>query len=269
MATVIQVKRGTASSWTSANTVLAAGEIGFETDTRKTKIGDGSTAWSSLSYATIDLSSLALTGTPTAPTASAGTNTTQLATTQFVRTEVSNLVASAPSTLDTLNELATALGNDASFSTTVTNSLAAKAPLASPSFTGTVSIGQILENATVSATAATGTVTYDVLTNKAVTYYTSNASGNWTLNIRGDGSNTLNSLMSTGQSLTIAFLVTNGGTAYYQTGFQIDGSAVTPKWQNGSAPSSGNINSIDIYTITVIKTADATFTAFASQTKFA
>ena len=84
------------------------------------------------------LASPALTGTPTAPTATAGTNTTQVATTAFVGTAVSNLVASAPGALDTLNELATALGNDASFSTTVTNALAAKAPLASPTFTGTV-----------------------------------------------------------------------------------------------------------------------------------
>jgi len=85
------------------------------------------------------LASPALTGTPTAPTAAAGTNTTQVATTAFVGTAVSNLVASAPAALDTLNELATALGNDASFSTTITNALAAKAPLASPTFTGTVS----------------------------------------------------------------------------------------------------------------------------------
>jgi hypothetical protein len=86
------------------------------------------------------LASPALTGTPTAPTAAAGTSTTQVATTAFVGTAVSNLVAAAPAALDTLNELATALGNDASFSTTITNSLAAKAPLASPTFTGTVTV---------------------------------------------------------------------------------------------------------------------------------
>ena len=86
-----------------------------------------------------NLDSPALTGTPTAPTATAGTNTTQVATTAFVGTAVSNLIASAPGALDTLNELATALGDDASFSTTMTNALAAKAPLASPTFTGTVS----------------------------------------------------------------------------------------------------------------------------------
>ena len=84
------------------------------------------------------LASPTFTGTPAAPTATGGTNTTQVATTAFVRAEVAALVASAPTSLDTLNELATALGNDASFSTTMTNALGAKAPLASPTFTGTV-----------------------------------------------------------------------------------------------------------------------------------
>jgi hypothetical protein len=86
------------------------------------------------------LASPALTGTPTAPTAATTTNTTQLATTAFVQQELSALVDSAPATLDTLNELAAALGDDANFSTTVTNSLALKAPLASPTFTGTVTL---------------------------------------------------------------------------------------------------------------------------------
>lgn len=124
------------------------------------------------------------------------------------------------------------------------------------------------EKATVSATAATGTINYDATTQNVI-YYTSNASANWTLNIRAASGVSLDSVMGTGQSLTIAFLVTNGATAYYQTGFQIDGSSVTPKWQGGTAPSSGNASSIDSYVITVIKTATATFTAFASRTKFA
>jgi len=163
---------------------------------------------------------------------------------------------------------------DADFATqagseTLTNKTLTSPTLTSPIITGTSSIWQMMENATVSATAATGTVNYDLLTNGAVTYYTSNATGNWTLNLRGNSGTTLNSVMSTGTSLTIAFLVTNGGTAYYQTGFQVDGNAITPKWQNGTAPSSGNTNSIDIYSITVIKTGSATFTALASQTKFA
>ena len=173
----------------------------------------------------------------------------------------------------TIAEFNTAL-TDQNFATvagaeTLTNKTLTSPALTAPVITGTASIRQMMEGATVSATEATGTVNYDLLTNGAVTYFTSNASGNWTLNLRGDGSTTLDSVMSTGTSLTIAFLVTNGGTAYYQTALQVDGSAITPKWQNGAAPSSGNINSIDIYSITVIKTGSATFTALASQTKFA
>ena len=87
-------------------------------------------------------STLDLTGkTVTVATASAGDNDTTVASTAFVSTAVSNLVASAPGTLNTLNELAAALGDDASFSTTVTNSIALKAPIASPNFTGNVGIG--------------------------------------------------------------------------------------------------------------------------------
>ena len=82
---------------------------------------------------------LDLTGkTVTVATASAGDNDTTVASTAFVSTAIANLADSAPSTLDTLNELAAALGDDANFSTTVTNSIATKAPLASPDFTGDV-----------------------------------------------------------------------------------------------------------------------------------
>ena len=97
------------------------------------------TATASSTYAPI--ASPIFTGVPAAPTATAGTSTTQVATTAFVGTAVSNLVASAPSTLDTLNELAAALGNDASFSTTVTNSIAAKLPLAGGTMTGAIAMG--------------------------------------------------------------------------------------------------------------------------------
>jgi hypothetical protein len=86
------------------------------------------------------LASPALTGVPTAPTAAAATNTTQIATTAYVRGEVAALVNSAGATLDTLGEIATALGNDANLSTTLTTSIGTKAPIASPTFTGTVTI---------------------------------------------------------------------------------------------------------------------------------
>jgi len=267
MAVQIQLRRATASAWTAANTVLAEGEIGFESDTKYIKFGDGVTAWTSLTYSTVvgavttstivdsavttpkiadanvtsaklatsisltgvplaptaspgtdttqlattafvaaasavvavtadaaiqegfiaakgdliagaandtpailtvgtdgyflkadsvaatglawgaldlstkaDLASPTLTGVPAAPTATVGTSTTQLATTAFVATEVAALVDASPAALNTLNELALALGSDAAFSTTVTNSLALKAPIASPTFTGTVTI---------------------------------------------------------------------------------------------------------------------------------
>jgi len=151
---------------------------------------------------------------------------------------------------------------------TLTSPIVNSPTITAPIITGKTSIEQILEKITVSATAATGTINYDLVTNAAILYYTTEASGNWTLNIRGDASTTLNSLISIGQTLTIAFLVTNGATPYYQTGFQIDGNAITPKWQ-GLPPVGGNASSLDIYTVTVIKTANATFTALIAQTKFA
>lgn len=123
------------------------------------------------------------------------------------------------------------------------------------------------EVVTVTGTAATGTINFDVLT-QSILYYTANASGNWTINVRGDGSTSLDSIMSTGQSITVVFLATQGATAYYQTGFQIDGSAVTPKWQGGSAPTAGNTSGIDVYVIGIVKTGAATFTVFDSQTQF-
>lgn len=134
---------------------------------------------------------------------------------------------------------------------------------------GTIFAGQILESATVSATAAATTVTYDVLTNKNVLYYQNNATANWTFNVRGSSTVTLNTLMATGQSLTVVFMNTNGATAYYPTAFQIDGSAVTPKWFGGTAPTAGNASSTDVYTYNIIKTGSATYTVLASQNKFA
>ena len=124
------------------------------------------------------------------------------------------------------------------------------------------------ELATVSATAATGTINYDVTT-QSVLYYTTNASGNFTLNFRASSGTTLNTAMNTGDSVTVAFLNTNGGTAYYNSAVQVDGVSVTPKWQGGTAPTSGNASSIDIYVYTIVKTGSAAFTIAASQTRFA
>jgi hypothetical protein len=144
---------------------------------------------------------------------------------------------------------------------------------ATQTFSGSSSaLGMILNDAaevvTVSATAATGTINYDVTT-QSVLYYTSNASANWTVNFRASSGTSLNTAMSTGQSVTVALLVTNGATAYYNSAVQVDGTSVTPKYQGGTAPSAGNASSVDIYSYTIIKTASATFSVFASQTRFA
>jgi hypothetical protein len=140
-------------------------------------------------------------------------------------------------------------------------------------FSGTSStlamiLNDAAEVATVSATAATGTIDYDITT-QSVLYYTSNASANWTVNFRASSGTSLNTAMSTGQSVTVAFLVTQGATAYYNSAVQVDGSSVTPKWQGGTAPSAGNASSVDVYMYTIVKTGSAAFTVFASQTRFA
>jgi hypothetical protein len=124
------------------------------------------------------------------------------------------------------------------------------------------------EKVTISATAATGTINYDVGT-QSILYYTSNASANWTVNFRASSSTTLNAIMSTGQSMTVTFLVTQGSTAYYNSAVTVDGTSVTPKWSGGTAPSAGNANSVDVYSYTLVKTGTGSFTVFASQTRFA
>lgn len=144
---------------------------------------------------------------------------------------------------------------------------------AAQTFAGTTSnLGLILQDAaevcTVSATAATGTINYDATTQN-VLYYTTNASANWTVNFRGSSGTSLNTLMAVGQVLTVTFLVTQGSTAYYNSAVQVDGSSVTPKWQGGTAPTAGNASGVDAYVYAIVKTASATFTVFASQTRFA
>jgi hypothetical protein len=240
MSSIIQIKRGTATAWTSANPTLNAGEIGFESDTKKMKVGDGSTAWTSLAYTTTD-------GDISGVTAGTG---------------LSGGGNSGAVTLAIDSTVATLTGSQ-----TFTNKT-----LTAPVINNAVNTGSILispeERTTVSATAATGTINFDAAT-QGVLYYTTNASANWTLNVRGNSDTSLNTLLATGDSITVVFLATQGSTAYYQSAFQIDGSSVTPKWQGGTAPAAGNVSSIDSYVFTIIKTGSAAFTVFGSQTKFA
>ena len=151
---------------------------------------------------------------------------------------------------------------------TVATTFTATQTFAGSSSTEAMKTSNIAEVDTISATAATGTINFDITT-QSVLFYTSNASGNWTVNFRGSSGTTLNTLMATGESISATFLVTQGSTAYYNSAVTIDGTSVTPKWQGGSAPTSGNASSVDCYTYVIQKTGSATYAVLASQTKFA
>ena len=140
--------------------------------------------------------------------------------------------------------------------------------LTSPAINTATATGAILvapeERMTVSATAATGTINFDAAT-QGVVYYTTNASANWTLNVRGNSGATLNSILATGDAITVSFLVTNGSTAYRHTALTIDGNAQTVLWSGGTAPAAGNASSVDAYSFTIVKTAATpTYTVFGA-----
>jgi len=157
--------------------------------------------------------------------------------------------------------------------TTIAGLSVAQTFTATQTFSGSSSalamvLNDAAEVATVSATAATGTINYDITT-QSVLYYTSNASANWTVNFRASSGTSLNTALATGQSMTVAFLVTQGSTAYFNNSIQVDGttSGVTVRWLGG-APTAGNASGIDSYRYLIIKTGSATFTVLASVTQF-
>lgn len=131
-----------------------------------------------------------------------------------------------------------------------------------------MAIESVVEPGTVSATAATGTINFDVST-QSILYYTSSAAANWTVNFRHSSGTSLNTAMNTGDILTVTFAVTQGGTAYYNSAVQVDGNSVTPKYGGGTAWSSGTASGIDIYTYTIIKTGSAAFTVLVDRRTFA
>jgi|SaaInlV_100m_DNA_5_1039725.scaffolds.fasta_scaffold16743_1 hypothetical protein len=396
MANALQLRRGTTTQHNSFTGL--AGEVTVDTDKETVVVHDGSTAGGFPLARASDLTNF-----------DADTlDGKQLATIEseyqaFANTAAANVVDSAPGTLDTLNELAAALGDDANFATTVTNSIATK--LNSSAYTaadvltkiktvdgsgsgldadtldgvhlsniartdthedfqssvtfaninidpdgyssgksggfGTVYDGSgwqapglfisggtgkaaafaaaggniyfgtqdgtntnsmsswltvtqssktasfdgkiiansnIIANSTLeieevvekvqTSTSTSGTITW-YSNSQAIVYYTANQTANRTINFVGDGSTTMNSFLDVGKSYTASVVMTQGSTAYYLNAYQVDGSTVTPKWSGGSAPTEGNADSLDVYTFTIIKTADATYTVLASQTQFA
>ena len=126
------------------------------------------------------------------------------------------------------------------------------------------------ERLTVTAASATGTINIDTITSGTL-FYTNSASSNHVINVRHSSNTSLNNILTTGDSVTVVWLNTNGATAFYPTVLTVDGatSGVSVKWQGGTAPSAGNASSIDAYVYNIIKTAATSYTVLASQTKFA
>jgi hypothetical protein len=152
--------------------------------------------------------------------------------------------------------------------TDVAQTFTAKQTFSGSSSVASMKTSNIAEVDTIAATAATGVINYDVET-QSVLSYTADATGNWTVNFRGSGVTSLDTYLETGESVSVTFLVTQGSTAYYNSAVTVDGSSVTPKWQGGSAPTSGNASSVDCYTYVIQKTGAATYVVLASQTQFA
>jgi hypothetical protein len=216
---------------------------------------------------------LATNVTGTMPVANGGTGASSLtANNVLLGNGTSALQAVAPGTSgNVLTSNGTTWASStpaAGFSASADNTFTGTQTFSGTSAKLAIVLNDAAEVATVSATAATGTINYDITT-QSVLYYTSNASANWTTNFRASSGTSLDTALSTGQSVTVAFLVTQGSTAYYNSAVQVDGttSGVTTRWLGG-APAAGNASGIDSYRYLIIKTGSATFTVLASNTQF-
>lgn len=286
MAIQVQFRRGTGAQ--NDAFTGASGEITVDTSNNTLRVHNGSTTGGIILARQSDLTSVQSSISANAATAYSNAvayvdskvyaNTSQL--TANAATAYSNATSFASNasniTTGTLPWAQAPTGTvNTSGSFTITGVHTHNANLAMNStaiLTGNTSVvGMSLLNASetvnVSATAATGTVTFRV-SDQAVLYYTSNATASWTPNVSFSSGTTLNNAMSNGQSISIAFLVTQGATAYFSNAINIDGTSVTPKWQGGSAPTAGNASGIDSYVYTIVKTANATYTVLASLTQF-
>jgi hypothetical protein len=296
MQQTVMVFASSAARTTALSGVLAEGMVSYLQDTNSLEVYDGS-AWVgatgditaltagtgiSISSATGPIPTVAIDTAVTADLTTAQTLTNKTLTTPIIATISNTGTLTLPTSTDTLVGRATSdtLTNKTLTSpviSTITNTGTLTLPTSTDTLVGRATADTLTnkvllspeERTTVAATAATGTIAYDAIT-QGVLYFTSNASANWTLNIRGDSGTTLSSILAVGDAITVTHLVTQGATAYYNNALQIDGSAVTPKYQGGTAFAAGNASSIDAYVYTVVKTAATpTYTVFASQTKFA
>lgn len=283
----IQLRRGTASEWTSNSTVvLAAGEIGVETDQARYKIGNGTTQWGSLPYASLPAAAYApstftskgqlIVGTASAAGAllNLGTNN-QVLVAQSGQTTglqwmdtLSGITLAAPTVTGTasmanatLSGTLNVTGNTTLGTVSVTTLTATGATITGGTF-NTPLLSRPKEPWQVNATALTGTVAIDVATSTNW-LYTGSTNANFTLNFTN-----VNAALNNNESVTVGVAVTNGATGGYPTAVQVAGTAVTVNWQGNAAPSAANASKIDAYVFTLIKTAANTYTVLGSQTKF-
>ena len=246
------------STGQSAHVINATGAIGLNTNLGTTPAGSGTTNFGTSGQV---LTSAGSAATPTWTTISSGLTISDDTTTNASR--YLTITSATSGTITAANTSSTKLSYNPS-----TGLLSfISATMAGTSSAYAFKTPNIAEPSTVSATAATGTINYDVTT-QSVLYYTSNASANWTVNFRGSSGTSLNTLMATNDTIAVTFMVTQGSTAYYNNAYQIDGTTVTPKWAGGTAPTSGNASGIDVYNYVITKTASATYTVLASQTQF-
>ena len=240
------------SIWVSAPTfVLADGEVTTikiaDDAVTGAKIADNAITAAHIADGTIIAADIADGSVTSAKIASAGIADTKLAT-----ISTSGKVLNSATTADSANTASAIVARDAAGKVALT----------------AIDVNVVIETASIAASPATGTINIDFSTSPTV-YYTSDATNDWTINVRGTSGVTLNDTLATGQIATVTFLATIGATQKRPTVFQVDGSAVTPKWMGGTAPTTGNASSIDAYTLAIIKTGSAAFTMLASQTRFA
>lgn len=280
MAVRVQFRRGTQSQWDNSTSILAEGELGYATDTGQIRFGkSGGSTWSGSAIAAAgDINAVyAGTGliygslTNAGSTSAGGAATSGSAGTVELKVDPTAVLMS--STITTKGDMVVgtgsatyvrlAKGTNGQFLTVDTSS--ATSNLAwSNTLTNTV-LDSALEQWNVQA-ARPSTADLNVATS-AAWYYTTNTNANWTLNIINLPT------MAVEQSITVSAAVTNGATAYYHSALEIEGVAqATVKWNNGLYPnvSGGNANAIDVYTFTILKTAETpTYVVFGSKTKFA
>lgn len=195
-------------------------------------------------------------------------NGSQLVDGTVTSSKLDSSLAITNANITTANITTAIISNAQISSGTISNVTLASPTINNANIATPASIVAQYEKATITGSAPSATTNFDAIT-QAVQYFTSNATTNFTFNIRGNSSTTLNSVMSTGQSVTVVALVSVGSTGYTPNVVQVDGSTVTPKYVNGATPTASYTDGIVAYTYTVIKTASATWTVLGSQTKYA